>query len=213
VADFGAVICDRNGMVHAQCAVLVQGVFGNDPLFYSKNAGEQWAQSSVLRRTEKYTGMLDSGARMLASVSAINKWLAKAAGKYSPELFAYNLAFDVAKCANTAIDLTLFPNRFCLWHAAAGNICGTKAYKKFILDNHLFNNPTEKGNMTFRTDAEAVTGFLNDKMQDEPHTSLEDLIGFEVPVLKHILTKRNWREKMTPYAWKQFQVKDHFEAK
>lgn len=156
--------------------------------------------------------MLNAGSRMLASVTAINRWLEKAAAKYSPELFAYNLAFDVAKCGNTGIDLNIFPNRFCLWHAAAGNICQTKAYREFILNNHLFNTPTDKGNMTFRTDAEAVTGFLNGEMQTEPHTSLEDLLGFELPVFKHVLTKRGWRDKMTPYNWKAFQVKDHFKA-
>jgi len=39
VADFGAVVCDRQGTIVSQCAVLVRGVFGIDPLFYI--AGEK----------------------------------------------------------------------------------------------------------------------------------------------------------------------------
>lgn len=210
VADFGAVICDREGVVVAQCAVLVGGVYGVDKLFYNKDAADIWGLAGLQRRTEAYNTMLQQGSRMMASVAAINRWLDKAAATYSPELTAYNLAFDRSKCANTGIDLAMFPNRFCLWHAAVGNICQTKAYKRFILENHLFNAPTEHRNMTYSTTAESVAGFLGGTFQTEPHTALEDALEFEVPILKHILGKRKWRDKLTPYDWKKFQVKDHF---
>lgn len=210
VVDFGAVICDRNGEIATQCAVMVNTVFGIDDLFYDRNASGIWAQSSVNRRMENYNNMLNSGSRMLASVNAINRWLEKANGKYSPILTAYNLPFDTAKCANTDIDLTIFGDRFDLWAAAVGNICNTKGFKQFVLNNHRFNNPTEKGNMTYKTDAETVTGYLSGNMTEEPHTSIEDIIGYEIPTLVHILKKKNWREKITPYAWAQHQVKDHF---
>lgn len=213
VVDFAMVIADRQGNIHAQMAILTRGVFNVDSLFYDRNASGLWSQQSVARRMDKYAQMLDSGARMLASVAAVNTWINKAIGKYNPTLTAYNLAFDAGKCANTGIDLTGFTNRFCLWHAAAGNICNTKAYRRFVMENHLFNTPTEKGNMSFRTDAEAVTGFLSGNMTEEPHTSLEDVIGYELPTLVHILKKRDWREKITPYNWRAFQVKNHFTAK
>ena len=213
VVDFGAVVCDRHGNIVAQCAVLVNGIFGVDDLFYDKNALGIWSKQSIARRMGNYSAMLDTGARMLASVNAVNRWLEKVNAKYEPTLTAYNLAFDASKCANTGIDLTIFKNRFCLWHAAAGNICQTKKYRQFIVDNHLFNTPTELGNMTYRTDAEAVTGFLSGNMTDEPHTSLEDIIGYELPTLVYILKKRDWREKLLPYNWRAFQVKDHFGAK
>lgn len=212
VADFGAVICDRKGIIAAQCAVMVNDVYGVDPLYYNEQAGELWTKQSLAIRMARYNDMLVSGARMLASVSAINRWLEKACGKYDPELTAYNLPFDVSKCANTNIDLNMFSRRFCLWAASVGNICNTKGFKEFVLQNHRFNNPTDKGNMTFKTDAETVTGYLSGKMTDEPHTSLEDIIGYELPTLVHILKKKKWRENITPYAWSQHQVKDHFKA-
>ncbi len=212
VVDFGAVIHDRHGKIYAQCGVLVRDIFGVDPLFYDRNSSGIWAQGSIQRRMDNYNQMLDTGSRMLASVNAVNIWIAKAIGKYNPSLYAYNLAFDESKCRNTGIDLNGFSDRFCLWGAAVGNICNTKAYRQFVLENHLFNSPTEKGNMTFSTTAEAVTGYLNGKMTDEPHTSIEDIIGYELPVLVHILKKKNWKEKVTPYNWRAFQVKDHFHA-
>lgn len=213
VVDFGAVIHDRNGEIFAQCGVLVNTVFGVDSLFFDRAASGIWAAASVQRRMDNYVSMLDTGARMLASVNAINRWLEKANAKYNPELYAYNLAFDTNKCQNTGIDLTMFAKRFCLWGAAVGNICNTKKYRQFILENHLFNNPTEKGNMTFSTTAETVTGYLTGTMTDEPHTSIEDIIGYEMPTLVHIAKKKDWRAKNTPYVWRDFQVKNHFEAK
>lgn len=212
VVDISIVICDRHGNIASQMAVLVRDIFGVDPLFYDKNASGIWSQGSIDRRMDNYNSMLENGSRMLASKTAINLWIAKAIGKYNPILTAYNLAFDAGKAANTEIDLTGFQNRFCLWHAAAGNICLTKPYRQFVLDNHLFNKPTEKGNMTFRTDAEAVTGYLSGNMTDEPHTSLEDIIGYELPTLVHILKKRDWKDKIVPYNWRTFQVKNHFKA-
>lgn len=213
VADFGAIICDRNGVIYNQCGVLVQNVFGTEDLFYDVNATGIWSKNSISRRMDNYNAMLHNGIRMLASVNAINRWLEKANEKYNPILTAYNLAFDTAKCQNTNIDLNIFSDRFCLWQAAVGNICNTKAYKKFILENHLFNTPTAKRNMTFSTTAEAVTGYLNGQFTDEPHTSIEDIIGYEIPVLKHILKKRKWRDSITPYDWKKHQVNNHFEVK
>jgi len=213
VVDFGAVICDRNGVIVNQCAVMVQSVFGVDKLFYNAGSAAIWAESSISRRMDVYNNMLESGSRMLASVNAINRWLEKVNGKYKPTLTAYNLAFDSSKCANTSIDLNIFADRFCLWAAAVGNICNTKSYRQFIVDNHRFNNVTEKGNMTFSTTAESVTGYLTGNMTDEPHTSLEDIIGYELPTLIHILKKRDWKDKIKPYAWAQHQVKDWFTAK
>lgn len=213
VVDFAAVITDRKGEIINKCAILIRGIFGVDPLFYDKNAAGIWSAASIERRMANYNTMLENGSRMMASVNAVNQWLHKAAGQYNPELTAYNLAFDANKCANTGIDLTIFSRRFCLWGAAVGNICHTKAYKKFILENHLFNSPTGQRNMTFSTNAESVTAFLNGQFTNEPHTSLEDIIGWELPILNHVISKKGWREKITPYNWRAFQVKDHYAAK
>lgn len=212
VADFGAIVVDRAGNIFAQCAVMINGIFGQVDLFYdNKNVG-LWAKSGLNKRTDNYNEMLKNGTRMLASVNAINRWLEKVIGKYNPTLTAYNLAFDANKCKNTGIDFNMFPNRFCLWQAAIGNICRSKAYKQFVLENHLFNIPTEYANMTYSTTAESVAGYLAGKMSDEPHTALEDAIEYELPILVHILRKKDWKEKITPCNWREFQVKDHFKV-
>ncbi len=213
VADFAVVICDRKGEIFNQCAILVHDHFDKFGLFYDPSARGLWSKNYAIAKKAIYDTMLQNGSRSLASVAAINKWIALAIGKYNPTLTAYNLPFDLGKCANTQIDLTGFANNFCLWQAAIGNICNTKAYRQFCLDNHGFNNVTELGNMTFKTNAEMVAGFLNGVFADEPHTALEDARDFELPILRHIVNKKGWREKITPYDWHKFQTKDHFVAK
>jgi len=212
VADFGAVVIDRKGEIFTQCAVMVRDHFDTSELFYTGLTGF-WGKVSAERRKAKYNEMLLQGSRMLASVAAINRWLEKVSGKYSPILTAYNLAFDTDKCEKTGIDLNTFAERFCLWSAASATICQTKAYKNFVVANHLFNSPTDKGNMTFKTDAESVAGFLNGQMVKEPHTAIEDAIQFEVPILRAIISKRKWRSQIQSYDWKSFQVKNHFCAR
>lgn len=213
VADFAIVICDREGRIYNQCAVLVAGHYGNFELFHDKNANDIWGYGGLEKRKAAYVEMLDSGKRMLASVNAINKWIAQAIGKYNPQLTAYNLAFDKDKCEKTGIDLSAFSNSFCLWQAAVGNICGTKQFKQFVLENHAFNNVTQFGNMTLKTNAEIVCGFINGEFKEEPHTALEDARDFELPILREIVKKKKWQEKITPYNWRNFQVKDNFAAK
>lgn len=213
VADFGIVICDRKGEIVKQCAIMVQGHFDNFDLFYDPKDSGFWGKIAAQKRKADYLAMLNDGRRMAASVGAINKWIAQAIGAYDPILTAYNLAFDTDKCAKTGIDLTSFRDRFCLWGAAVGNICQSKAFKTFALDNHAFNAPTDARNMTFQTNAEIVAGFLAGQFTEEPHTALEDAVYFELPILKAILKKKAWREKVQAYNWRSFQVKDHFVAK
>lgn len=213
VADFAIVICDRNGQIYNQCAVLVRGHYDSMELFHDTTKSDIWGLSGLQKRKNQYAAHLDNGIRMIASVNAINKWINQAIGKYNPTLTAYNLAFDNNKCQNTGIDLSGFNNRFCLWQAAIGNICQTKKYRQFCVDNHQFNNSTKNGNMTFKTTAETVCGFLNNNMQTEPHTALEDARDFELPILVNIIKKRNWETKIQAYDWNNFQVKNHFQAK
>lgn len=212
VADFAIIIVDRQGKIHNQCAVLINGHYNNFELFHDKKANDIWGYAGLEKRKANYVKMLDSGTRMLASVNAVNRWINQAIGKYDPILTAYNLAFDLDKCQNTDIDLSGFSNKFCLWQAAIGNICNSRKYRDFVLQNHLFNKPTVNHNMTFSTTAESVCGFIDGEFKIEPHTALEDARDFELPILQAIVNKRDWREKMTPYNWKQFQVKDHFKA-
>lgn len=213
VADFAIVIVDRNGEIHNQCAVLVRNEYDKHELFYDQAKSGLWSNAGAIARRNRYDQMLDSGSRQLASANAINRWINQAIGRYNPELCAYNLAFDKSKCANSNIDLTGFKSEFCLWQAAIGNICNSKRYRQFCIDNHQFNQVTANGNMTFKTNAEVVAGFLNNQMQHEPHTALEDARDFELPILRAILKKRDWRERVKAYDWHNFQVKNHFVAK
>ncbi len=213
VADFACIIVDRNGEIFNQCAVLIRGHYDQMDLFYDKRAKGLWSVEYAKQKRIKYDQMLDSGIRQLASVSAINRWLNQAIGKYNPIITAYNLAFDSSKCQNTEIDLSGFTNRFCLWQAAIGNICQSKRFKQFAIENHQFNNVTEHGNMTFKTTAETVCGYLNNEMTDEPHTALEDARDYELPILNAVIKKKHWQDKIKAYNWKDFQVKNHFVAK
>jgi hypothetical protein len=213
VADFAIIIVDRNGKIYNQCAVLVNGHYGNFELFHDKNANDIWGYSGLEKRKANYINMLDNGTRMLASTNAINKWINQAIGKYNPILTAYNLAFDKSKCENTGIDLSGFTDSFCLWQSAIGNICNKKDYRQFALDNHAFNKVTAHGNMTFQTNAEIVCGFIHGEFIKEPHTALEDARDFELPILQAVIKKRNWRDNIKPYNWKDFQTKDWFIAK
>lgn len=213
VADFAIIICDREGTIFNSCAVLVNGHYGTMELFHDKNANDIWGYAGLNKRKENYVAMLENGSRMVASVNAINKWIQQAIGKYNPELTAYNLAFDKDKCAKTGIDLTGFNSEFCLWQASVGNICNTKKFRQFALENHAFNKPTQFGNMTMQTNAEIVCGFVKGEFIKEPHTALEDARDFELPILREILKRKNWKEKVTPYNWREFQVKDLLIAK
>ena len=213
VADFAIVICDKQGRIVDQLAVLVIGEFDNKELFYdaSKKENQQWSYEYASKKRAAYNEMLNSGSRQLASASFINAWIQKAIGKYNPTLTAYNLTFDREKCQKTGIDLSGFTDQFCLWQAAFGNLC-KKKYRQFVLQNHLFNAVTEKGNMSFKTTAESVFGFINGEMVKEPHTALEDARDFELPILVQVLRKRNWRDNIVVHNWKYVQVKDFFKA-
>jgi len=221
VADFGAVIVDRQGKEYARCAVLVNGIFTdmeNHPLFHDNSTGAAlWSKSRLTERYNEYNQMVANGQRMIASVAAINKWLLLALAKYNPILTAYNISFDLDKCTNTGIDLSVFDKKFCLWYAAFSKYHKTKKYRQFVLDNHCFNAPTKHGNMSFVTNAETMTRFVtnNPLLEDEPHTALEDVLFYELPILLDIVNKgkrESWMNP-TPFNWRAVQVKDWFTVK
>jgi len=216
VADFGAIICDRNGEIHRRIAVLVKGIFGVEDLFHDeKNKDEIWTKKGLEKRQQAYIDHLNNGSRMLASVSAINRWLVQAIATYpNISLTAYNLAFDLDKAKKTGINLDLFEDKFCLWHLAVAHYGESKIYRDFILRNHLINPPTRLGNCTYKTDAETMASFVSGEMlPPEPHTSIEDCIEYELPILKAILKRKKWRDKITPYNWKNHQLKHSFLAR
>lgn len=214
VADFGAVVVDRKGIIYKECAVLIADFYGKEELFHDKNANDIWGYGGLIKRKANYEKMLSEGSRMLCSVSAINRWLERVSATYNPTMTAYNLAFDVSKMNNSGIDVSMFSDRFCLWHVSSGIHGNTKAYKNFIMQNHLFNSPTELGNMSFKSNAEVMASFISGAMlPPEPHDSMGDIKGYELPILVDIVKRKGWREKGKPYNWRDYQVRDHFTAK
>ena len=217
VVDFGAIIVDRKGVIHHECGVLLKEYFGVEPLFYlaGENSENLWSEQGKDRRFDHYKNMVQEGNRMIASVPAVNRWLERAITSYNPVVTAYNLAFDLDKCLKTNIDLTMFEDRFCLWHTAASIYGQTKKYKQFVLDNHEFNPPTKLKNMSYKTNAEIMARFIlgMPEMEDEPHTALEDAKLYELPILKRLLSKLSKKkllELSEAYSWQKYQVKNHF---
>jgi hypothetical protein len=220
VADFGAVICDRQGVIYAECGVLVREFYlerEQHPLFHSKDADPLWGIRNLPARYAAYDEMLANGSRMLATVPAVNSWLAKALAKYRPVLTAYNLNFDLGKCRNTGIDLSIFEEKFCLWYASAHKWMRTKEYRQFILDGHHFNPPTAHGNMSFQTKAEPMAAFVlgDPDMPNEPHTALEDARDYELPILRRLVATSKTADYMNAPAvtWRDVQVKDWYKPK
>jgi hypothetical protein len=217
VADFGAVVCDKQGNIVASFAALVTEIYTdrvNDPLFTRGNTCTLWGKKSLKRRYARYDAMIKNGSRTLATVPAINRWLAEIAVKYRPVLTAYNLSFDVGVCNNTDIDLSLFPNRFCMWNAAAHRWGQKRAFLQIVLETLAFNPPTKAGNMTYQTKAEPMARFVtgNVNMPAEPHTALEDARDYELPILVALVKGAKVKDYMEApsYNWRNFQVKDKF---
>lgn len=220
VADYGAVIVDRKGNILNQCAILVHTIYDdpvNHPLYFRPNENHKsiWSSAGQVRRYNTYKNMIAAGSRMIATVPAINTWIQKAQAAYDPILTAYNLDFDRKACAKTGIDLTGFNQSFCLMQAAQTAYAKSRAYRQLVLDLHRFNAPTNKGNMTYKTDADTMARFCsgNPDMEEEPHTALEDVMFYELPILTR-LTRRfsnRWLlSQPTALDWKEVQVKNLF---
>ena len=93
----------------------------------------------------------------------------------------------------------------------------SKAYKNFALSVHAFNPPTKLGNMSFQTNAEIMARFISGdpSLPDEPHTAIEDVIFYELPILQKLVLTTPKKDYMNPelaFDWRKVQVKDHFTA-
>jgi hypothetical protein len=219
VADFGAVISDKAGNIHQEIGILTGDFFSNKekhPLFHVYgDANDVFSKASLPSRYARYEAMLQDGRRMLASVNAINRWLYKARLKYNPVLTAYNLAFDLDKCSNSGIDLSIFDSKFCLWYAAAEKWGLSKAYLQFALENHYFGARTKTGHMGVQTKADRIAKFLFPHLPDEPHTALEDARDYEVPILTKLVANTSPQVYMNskPYNYRQFALRDLYSPK
>ena len=216
VVDFAAVIVDRKGKIHNQCAVIIAGIYKVDDLFHTDNGDLFWSKEYLPKKYAMYDEHLINGSRMLASINAVNRWLIRAKQEYNPIMTAYNLPFDVDKMRKTGIDCDIFDKSFCLWGSAKHYIAQKKVFKQFALDNHYFTNKSPKvGAITIKTNAEVMTHFLTGNEEPEPHTALEDVIDYELPILKHLLSRMSTKKMMNfeTSSYSDFQLKNHYNVK
>lgn len=207
VADFAGVIVDRKGTIHNHIAVLVSGHFGHYKLFHDKNASEEiWTLAGLKRRNELYRQMLDNGTRMLASPTAINKWIDKAKETYPDLIFtAYNAAFDLDKMQNTGIDTQGYADIFCLWKASVNKVSRDKRYIE-----HCLRRKWLTAKLNFRTNAEAMAEYaLQKQLPAEPHTALEDVLYYELPILLWLVKNKSYKKySQAGYNWQEWQLAD-----
>lgn len=218
VADFGAVVSDKQGNIVREVGLLIGDFYSdtaNHPLFHVYGDSKDiFSKATLPKRYAAYDAMLQDGRRMLCSVGAVNRWLAKVAATYNPVMTAYNLAFDLDKMNNSGIIAgDLFPQRFCLWHAAAAKWSRSREYRAFVLQNHYFGARTQGGHMGYQTKAEVMARFLlGANYPAEPHTALEDARDFEVPILTRLVKNTSPADYMYPpaYNWRDYALRDNF---
>ena len=195
VADFGAVIVDRQGQIIDQFGAMVLGHFGKFDLFYDPTAADSefWSAQSGQRRSKNYDQMLENGERSISSVGLINQWLAATNARYNPVLTAYNIVFDLGKCRNTRINLGIFNQKFCLMKAAKRDIGVLADYQQFCFDNGLLTAKLKRPQMTADSMAKYISGA---DLADEPHTALEDARDYEAMILAYILKTKTRKQLM-----------------
>ena len=124
------------------------------------------------------THNIEHKGAVLRTEKQVFEQLARDIDRYAVEFgYAYNCQFDTDKFAKTAIVYGLANplekvKIFDLWGFAYWNICVTKEYQQFCLDNDL----KTKSGKYFPTSVEGVTKFLNQDTEFvEEHTALSDV--------------------------------------
>ena len=171
VADFGAVVVDRNGKVWAEFGALL-----DDSNFH-------FALGSKKKVQEKYNRLMELGYRCDANVAYINNWLNFVRETFNPTLTAYNIGFDMGKCRNTGINLDQFKDRFCLMKLAKSVIVETPEYQAWAYAENMLTPSLGKPSAK----ADAVAKYLDPTLPDEPHTALEDARDYEALILNHCI--------------------------
>jgi hypothetical protein len=192
VADFGAVIVDRHGTIFKTISILVAGEYGTKKLFHDARSSEEiWTLKGLERRNENYQRMLNSGERTMGHPLAINKWIGQAQAAY-PNLImcAYNLAFDIDVMRNTGLTVDGFADNFCLWRASVNKVSKDK---KYIL--HCLERKWLTAKLNLRTNAEAMAEYATGKeLPPEPHTALEDVLYYELPILLWLVKNKSYKK-------------------
>jgi hypothetical protein len=207
VADFAAVLVDRQGREFARLAVMVEGQYGKHELFHDVRSSEEiWTLKGLKKRHNIYKTMLNEGTRAMASVSYINNWLTQIQQQYKNVIFcAYYANFDLRVMRDTGIRTEGFADVFCLWAGSANHVIGNKKYITHCLERKWL---TPKLNL--RTNAEAMAEFaLGRELDPEPHTALEDVLFYEIPVLLWLVKHRSYKKySQKSFNWRDWQLKN-----
>lgn len=188
VTDFGAIVCDKQGRIYAECAVLIADEFLYKSLFYDEKATGFWSLEGRDSRQQLYKEMLGVGNRMLASAAGLNRWLERAFAKYKPDLTTFNLIYELDRLKKTGIDVSVFARRFSLRDAAEAHFAQSKKYKAFI-ENKSLGNPVQESEL--HTMASFASGEM---LPPEPNTALEDTKLYALPILTAIVKLKNWQK-------------------
>lgn len=207
VADFAAVLIDRQGREYARLAVLIEGQYGSHELFHDIRASEEiWTLKGLKKRHIAYKSMLNDGSRMMSSVSGVNNWIHQIQEQYKNVIFcAYFANFDIRAMKATGLRTEGYTDTFCLWAASVDKVKNDKAYIVHCLQRKWLT-----AKLQFRTNAEAMAEFaLKRDLEPEPHTALEDVLDYEIPVLLWLVKNKSYTKySQKAYSWHEWQLKN-----
>lgn len=187
VADFGAIVCDKAGKIHQECAVLVADEFEMKSPLHDEKAAGTWSLEGRDIRQQRYKEKLKAGERMLASAVALNRWLGLTFAKYAPDLIAFDLACELDRLKKTGIYVSVFARRFSLRDAAEAHFAQSEKYKAFAEDK-------SPNNITQESKLHTMASFVSDKMLPPvPNTAIEDVKFYALPILTAIVKLKDWQ--------------------
>lgn len=188
VADIAIIICDKEGRIFNQVAVVVKECYGEYLLQNDLASGD----------CHDYAGKLNSGRRMLASVVAVNNWIRQAYSKYSPELISWDLSAHLDRCKKTGIVLDAFDTRVCLCKVAQNVLFNSKKFLKSNESNANYNDPRGSG-VCLLLDLKTALEFISEKDSKFECTALEKARDAVMPVLCSLVKNKNWRKVVSQY--------------
>ena len=178
---------------------------GEDFLFCGGNG--HFSRKSLDKRMAVYTKMLQTGKRKFISKEHLQTLFDLYLGQ-DYVFTAYNNPFDIGKLQNTGI---VFPENFeqCdIWRTFQAYLQEhptllKKYWTTAVQNHHHKNNVLVTAHLTVRTNADTAARFvLGDNIPPEPHTALEDVRLYEIPVLRWLFARnakivndgRDWAE-------------------
>jgi len=183
VADIAIIICDKEGSIFNQMAVVIKEHYDDFRLQNDLIPGYR----SV------YEDMLNSGKRTLAGVVTVNHWIRQAFVKYNPELVSWNLLMHLESCAKTGIKLDLFDVKLCLCEVAQNILLNSKKYFKASNLEASTSGSRFSGNCS-SLDLKTAIGFFGEKESKVDCTALEKARDAVIPVLCSLIKNRRWQE-------------------